>query len=83
MKASKKKYCKDCINLRLYKGYNICMSLGSPCGQKGKDYNEIYLKLVEPSKNIFWGLIPVRKGLLNENYDCPYYTRKWYKFWIK
>ncbi len=79
-----KVYCKNCKFLVLKRGYNLCMSLGSACGRK--EYNGykryLYLKVVEPSKNIK-DMVHTRSGLLNSNYDCTVYHRKWYKFWLK
>ena len=76
-------YCKNCKYLVLKKGYNYCYSLGDACGWvKGKESQEIYLKMVEPKGNI-GDMVGVKKGLLNEKYDCNFYERKWWKVWVK
>lgn len=69
-------YCKDCTNLICKKGYGVC-DYGGSCNYRTD--GQIALKLVDPS-NIKVGIISARKGLLNENYDCKTYNRKWWKF---
>ena len=73
----KKVYCKNC------KYYRRETLTGNPyCGASKKYGKMLHSKdnFLEKSKSFreVWFADEI-----NKNNDCPYYKRKWWKFWIK
>jgi hypothetical protein len=76
-----KKYCKNC---KFYKyknmGYftqvyiKMCFALSE---------EHIDIDCITGKKDKWNDFIDLEKNNLNEEYNCKYYIRKWYKFWVE